>query len=115
LLSPRVVHSLTRPIAVVAGDICDAVAAAHNVNTTLLYENNPQIDPECSNIYIDEVLCVADKVVVPPPSGKPPSVPPTATLAPPAKTPTPSSEKPPAPSDPASDLGEEDLPYCDEL
>jgi len=116
---------------VVKGDTCDAVAAAHKVNTTLLHENNPQIDTECSNIYIGEVLCVASTVIVPPPAGnKPPSVPPTATLAnPPPSTPTPQpSTSTPKPSTPTSqppsytpqpeednDNDDDDLPWCDEL
>ena len=97
------VRSLTRPTAVVGGDTCDAIAAAHNVNTTLLYENNRQINPECTNIYIGEVLCVASKVIVPPPAdGKSFPIPSTATPANPSKTPEPNDD-------------DEDLPWCDEL
>ena len=92
------------------GDTCDAISAAHQINTTLLYENNRQIDPECTNIYIGEVLCVASAVTVPPPAGGEPSsyppVPSTATPANPSRTSGPSVE--------ASD-DEEDLPWCDEL
>lgn len=108
----------------VGGDTCEAIATAHKVNTTLLHENNPQIDTECSNIYIGEVLCVADKVVVPPPAGdKPPTVPPTATLANPAPSPSSSPANPaktpephhdtPKPED--QDDNDDDLPWCDEL
>ena len=96
----------------VGGDTCDAVAAAHNVNTTLLYENNPQIDPECSNIYIGEVLCVAGKVTIPPPaSGKPFPMPSTAIPAVPSKTPEPTTTSKPD----QGDDDDEDLPWCDEL
>jgi len=108
---------------VVKGDTCDAIATAHNVNTTLLYENNPQIDTECSNIYVGEVLCVASTVIVPPPAGKPLTVPSTAVLAPPTTTPTPSnptpnttpSTTPSTTPDYGGDDDDEDLPYCDEL
>ena len=36
-------------------DTCDEVAADHGINTTMLYFNNPQLDSECSNLYIGEV------------------------------------------------------------
>jgi hypothetical protein len=111
---------------VVGGDTCEAIATAHNVNTTLLHENNPQIDHDCSNIYIGEVLCVAPKVIVPPPAGdKPFPIPSTATPAVPHKTPdpqvktpeptkTPKPEYTPKPEDDGND-DDEDLPWCDEL
>jgi hypothetical protein len=35
------------------------------INSTILYANNPQIDEYCSNIYIGEVLCVANQVASP--------------------------------------------------
>lgn len=93
------------------GDTCDAVAAAHNVNTTLLYENNPQINPECTNIYIGEVLCVASSVIVPPPAGgKSFPMPSTATPANPAYTPAPSTDG----GDDSYD-DDDSLPWCDEL
>jgi hypothetical protein len=105
-LSSLPVRLLTRPTAVVGGDTCDAVAAAHSVNTTLLHENNPQINPECTNIYIGEVLCVASTVIVPPPAnGKSFPIPSTAIPANPTQTPEPSTD----------DDDEEDLPWCDEI
>ena len=30
----------------------------YGMDNSTLWSNNPQIDPECSNIYIGEVLCV---------------------------------------------------------
>ena len=30
----------------------------YGMDNATLYHNNPQIDPDCSNIYIGEVLCV---------------------------------------------------------
>ena len=96
------------------GDTCDAIASAHNVNTTLLHENNPQINPDCTNIYIGEVLCVASSVIVPPPASgvPPPSMPSTATPAVPSNTPPPSNNDNGGSND---DDDDDDLPYCDEL
>ncbi|THU78987.1 hypothetical protein K435DRAFT_966527 [Dendrothele bispora CBS 962.96] len=37
-----------------AQDSCGTIADAHAINTTMLYLNNPQIDGECSNIYVGE-------------------------------------------------------------
>ena len=86
----------TTTYVVQANDDCDIIAAAANINTTILYLNNPQIDDACSNIYIGEVLCTSDSVQVPPapagyPTGEGP-IPPTATPANP----------------------DDDLPWCDE-
>jgi len=51
-------------------DDCDIVASNNNINTTVLSLNNPQLNADCSNLYIGEVLCVAGTVIVPPnPSG----------------------------------------------
>jgi LysM repeat protein len=101
------------------GDTCDAIAAAQNVNTTLIHENNPQILPDCSNIYIGEVLCVASSVIVPPPVGTPPPMPSGATPAvpaPPPSTPAPTpSSSPDSGSGDDGDNDDDDLPYCDEL
>ncbi|KAG6829954.1 hypothetical protein H0H92_002858 [Tricholoma furcatifolium] len=116
---------------VVAGDSCDALAAAHGLNTTILYLNNPQINSECTNIYVGEVLCVAGTVQAP---AQPSTaihgdtIPATASPANPAATATPtptsashsstksSSATPTAtPSAAAEDDDDDDLPYCDEL
>ena len=32
--------------------------AMYGMSNATMYANNPQIDPECGNIYIGEVLCV---------------------------------------------------------
>jgi len=51
-------------------DTCESIASTYNVNSTILMENNPNIDDTCSNIYEGEVLCVASEVAAPPvPSG----------------------------------------------
>ncbi|KAG8945535.1 hypothetical protein FRC04_000738 [Tulasnella sp. 424] len=53
-----------------SGDYCDLIASNHGINSTLLMTNNPQIDENCYNLYIGQVLCVANQVLVtPPPAG----------------------------------------------
>ena len=42
-------------------DDCDIVASNNNINTTVLYVNNPQLNTDCSNMYIGEVR-VLDEV-----------------------------------------------------
>jgi LysM repeat protein len=55
-------------------DTCDEVAAAHKIDPSLLYHNNPQLDAKCDNMYIGEVLCVAPTGVAPPlPTGSLPA------------------------------------------
>jgi len=46
-------------------DTCDIVADAQGVNSTMVRLNNPQIDEECTNLYIGEVLCTCNLVKVP--------------------------------------------------
>lgn len=83
----------------------------HNLNSTVFYENNRQINSECTNIYIGEVLCVASTITVPPPvEGKPYPIPSTAVPANPSKTPAPSNN-----SSESDDGDDDDLPWCDEL
>ncbi|KAG8911284.1 hypothetical protein FRC00_006768, partial [Tulasnella sp. 408] len=53
-----------------SGDYCDLIASNHGVNSTLLMANNPQIDDNCWNLYVGEVLCTSkDLLVTPPPAG----------------------------------------------
>ncbi|KAF7313193.1 hypothetical protein MKEN_01005800 [Mycena kentingensis (nom. inval.)] len=47
-------------------DSCDAIESQFAIGKDTLYANNPQINEDCDNIYIGEVLCVSDKVQVPP-------------------------------------------------
>lgn len=108
-------------------DDCDLVSNAHGLNTTTLMTSNPQIDAECSNLYIGEVLCVAGGIPVPPPpsgtSALPGATPPpTATLVKSASasfsaTPAPTSAPVPSSSPAADDDDDDDddLPWCDEL
>lgn len=107
------------------GDTCDAITGANGINSTLLWTNNPNIDEGCSNIYVGEVLCVANSVLVPPvPSSGIPATSIPATAANPTSTPAPSSTPAPvnnaaASPSPSSDDGDDedddDLPFCDEL
>lgn len=92
----------TTTYVVKSGDTCDEVSSVAGINSTILWANNPQIDSQCSNIYIGEVLCVAKSVIVPPSSGLVNSdIPATAT---PAHTPAPTGSN-----------DDDDLPWCDEL
>ncbi|KAF9235934.1 hypothetical protein BU15DRAFT_77435 [Melanogaster broomeanus] len=76
-------------------DTCDGISSMAGVNSTILYMNNPQINEDCTNIYVGEVLCTASSVQVPPPpaGGSVPgsAIPATATPANP----------------------DDDLPWCD--
>ncbi|KIJ64104.1 carbohydrate-binding module family 50 protein [Hydnomerulius pinastri MD-312] len=81
-------------------DTCDDISGTWGVNNTILYMNNPQINEDCSNIYVGEVLCTSTTVQVPPaPAGSVPvtAIPPTAT-----------------PANPDGNGGDDDLPWCDE-
>ena len=40
---------------VTSGETCDEVAQTYSMNTTVLYQNNPQLDVDCDNMYIGEV------------------------------------------------------------
>jgi LysM repeat protein len=97
-------------------DTCDGIQENVGVNSTIFLLNNPQIDNDCYNIYVGEVLCTAQTVLVPP-SG--PASPPASSSSAPATTVatiTPTSAAPTAsaaPTDPSGD--DDDLPYCDEL
>ncbi|KAJ6535909.1 hypothetical protein DFH09DRAFT_1369456 [Mycena vulgaris] len=90
----------TTTYVVVANDTCDLVTATHGIDIHTLYENNPQINEACDNIYIGEVLCVASTVQVPPAG--------TSTAA----TQVPATATPAASAQVDDDS---DLPYCDEL
>lgn len=80
------------------------------INATMLYANNPQIDEYCSNIYIGEVLCVANQVLSPAEvsgrivgaAGGEPAGPPAPTPYPEAKPkPKPAASKATEPTGPA--------------
>jgi len=97
-----------------SGDTCEQVGQQFNVNSTLIMLNNPQIDADCYNLYVGEVLCV-DKTVNAPivPSTFIDPTPPNAQPATPQPAPAvPNVPQPAAPAPPQTD---DDLPYCDEL
>ncbi|EJF66520.1 hypothetical protein BD309DRAFT_757476 [Dichomitus squalens] len=63
-----------------ANDSCEGLYGTYGINATVLYHNNPQLDAACDNLYIGEVVCVANSLVAPaPPSG-------TVTIAVPTST-----------------------------
>ncbi|KAG1727484.1 uncharacterized protein EDB91DRAFT_1164030 [Suillus paluster] len=103
----------TTTYVVKAGDDCYGISYAAGTNTTILYANNPQINEDCTNIYVGEVpqyfsvstqflkvsfrYCAHRTTVQVP--------------APPASGTTPATSIP-ATATPANPDG--DLPWCDE-
>jgi len=82
---------------VVAGDTCDGIQAKAGINSTLLWLNNPQINEDCTNIYVGEVLCTAKTVQVPvAPPGATPAATIPATATPAVATSTPAAAPTPA-------------------
>lgn len=45
-----------------AGDNCFDIDTVAGIDFTTLQANNPQVDDNCDNIYVGEVLCVADQI-----------------------------------------------------
>ncbi|KIJ56353.1 carbohydrate-binding module family 50 protein [Sphaerobolus stellatus SS14] len=123
--------------AIQSDDTCEKVMQTFSVNGTILAHNNPQINADCTNLYVGEVLCVANEGLVPPaPAGAVSATPVVITastnaaqstiepvitassaLTPAAATPTPVAASPatatPAPTADSGD--DDDLPFCDEL
>ena len=82
-------------------DTCDTILAQFNLNSTILAQNNPNIDSACDNLYTGEVLCVAPTVVAPPiPTGFFDNGDASSIDWIPVS---------------ASDAGDEDLPNCDDV
>jgi len=82
-------------------DTCDSILAQFNLNSTILAQNNPNIDSACDNLYPGEVLCVSPTVVAPPiPSGFFDNADGSSIDWVPV---------------PESEAGDEDLPYCDDV
>ncbi|KAI0824141.1 hypothetical protein BC628DRAFT_1379985 [Trametes gibbosa] len=104
-------------------DTCDLLTGIYNINSTVLYANNPQIDADCNNLYIGEVVCVAPAIAVPavPVGSATPAVviPATATpakaTATPVKTTSVAATTTSAAPEPTETEDDEDLPFCDEL
>lgn len=51
----------TKIYTVVAGDTCDWIDEQYGMGLETLYSNNPQINDECTNVYVGEALCVDTK------------------------------------------------------
>lgn len=70
------------------GNTCADIYKAGAVNGTIFNLNNPQVNDDCTNIYVGQVVCVLNEVRVPPAPGVPiHTLPPaSATLANPAAT-----------------------------
>ncbi|TFY68153.1 hypothetical protein EVG20_g3668 [Dentipellis fragilis] len=87
-------------------DTCDGIMQAQALNATIFFANNPQLKPEvnpdCTNLYIGEVVCTAKSVLVPP-------APANGQI--PATT-IPASAQPASPTVGGDD---DDLPFCDEI
>jgi len=112
----------TDVVVVQSGDTCDSIAECAGVNATILLHNNPNINTQCTNIYVGEVLCVLSEVRAPPPSGNMPipspasgfgtataaPVPPHTTAFAPAQTSTVDSTH-------TNNGGDDNLPFCDEM
>ncbi|PSR81320.1 hypothetical protein PHLCEN_2v6399 [Hermanssonia centrifuga] len=100
-------------------DTCDLITSKHSINSTMLWANNPQINADCSNLYVGEVLCAGSVFAAPPPPASMPAatIPATAIPAGPtsvlSSTPAITSAAP-TPS-PSADDDDDDIPFCDEL
>ncbi|OBZ77203.1 hypothetical protein A0H81_01620 [Grifola frondosa] len=46
-----------------SGDFCASIAEAADIDLSTLLANNPNVDTDCTNIYLGEVLCTADEVI----------------------------------------------------
>ncbi|KAI0354143.1 hypothetical protein OH77DRAFT_1482530 [Trametes cingulata] len=47
-----------------AGDSCDAIAEAAGTTVDILLANNPNVNSDCTNIGVGEVLCTANEIIV---------------------------------------------------
>ncbi|KAI0295011.1 hypothetical protein BC826DRAFT_1175232 [Russula brevipes] len=61
---PPTTCSTTRVVQ--AGDTCEAIANAAGIAVSTLLANNPAVNPGCSNLFIGQVLCIANKPTQPP-------------------------------------------------
>jgi LysM repeat protein len=83
-------------------DTCSTIQSTFGLNSTILMQNNPNIDAGCDNLYNGLALCIADTVMAPPiPAGFFNSNS-TGTV----------DWVPVSPGDVGDN---EDLPYCDEV
>jgi len=101
------------------GDTCESLETKFGINSTFLWQNNPQINSGCTNIYVGEVLCIGGGSS-PPPAGVSVDPPPMAIPANPSATgvhSTTSSTTPtPTPTPSSHDNSDDDnLPWCEDL
>ena len=131
-------------IVVIPGHTCAAIWKEAGADKDAFFANNPQVEKDCKNIYVDEVLCVS-KTSNPPPkpdvpihTGPPPSeaVPPVPVNVAPTPAPEPARDSQPPAAAPVPAPEEEEceeefeeievvddvnapdyatLPFCDEL
>lgn len=47
-------------------DLCTSIGTQYGLNSTILMQNNPNIDEACDNLYTGMALCVAQTVIAPP-------------------------------------------------
>ncbi|KAK0217014.1 hypothetical protein IW262DRAFT_1438680 [Armillaria fumosa] len=123
-----------------AEDTCEEIADGFSIDEATLYNNNPNINDKCTNIYVGEVLCVASTIAVPPVTSSTATLVTSSTVIPvTTSTPAPvttvtyattssSSAASAATSSASTDDGDDDddgddeddgddddLPWCDEL
>jgi len=83
-------------------DSCSTIQTTYGLNSTILLQNNPNVDEACDNLYTGLALCVATTVMAPPiPAGFF------------NNNTTGSVDWVPVSPDDVGD--DEDLPYCDEV
>lgn len=58
MVNARLPADCARNYTVKAGDTCNGISATQNVSTFQLAHVNPQINSGCTNLDIDEVLCL---------------------------------------------------------
>ncbi|KAI0666507.1 hypothetical protein C8Q78DRAFT_930262, partial [Trametes maxima] len=46
-----------------SGDSCDSIAQGAGTTVAILLANNPNVNSECTNIGIGEVLCTANEII----------------------------------------------------
>ncbi|KAI0295013.1 hypothetical protein BC826DRAFT_968608 [Russula brevipes] len=50
-----------------SGDTCEAIAKAAGISVSTLLANNPAVNSGCTNLFIGQVLCIANQPTQPPP------------------------------------------------
>jgi len=50
-------------VTIQSGNTCTSIAAAANIDPSVLLANNPNVNADCSNIYPGEVLCTDSNII----------------------------------------------------